>query len=256
MERVTANLPEGRGLQRRASAASLFVTTHWSVVLASRDRDPDRAQAALEHLCRTYWYPLYAHIRRKGRTSTDAEDLVQGFLDRLLRRGGFQVADPGRGRFRSFLLTALNHFLADAADGASALKRGGGQPVLSLDAESAERRYQQEASSESDPEQAYERRWAVALLSAVLHRLEAEAAASGQADRFALLKDALVGERGTQSYAEVGQRLGVSQASVAMTVLRLRRRYRELVREEIARTVSSEDEIEEEIRYLFRVLGG
>jgi RNA polymerase sigma factor (sigma-70 family) len=233
-----------------------FSTTHWSVVLASRDRDPERALAALERLCHTYWYPLYSYVRRQGRPPADAEDLVQGFLEQLLRRQGFQLADPNRGRFRSFLLASLNHFLADVANQAFALKRGAGQAVLSLDAESAEQRYQAEASEEANPEQAYERRWALALLEVVLQRLEAEATASGQADRFALLKGALVGERGPLPYAEAGQRLGISEAAVTMSVQRLRRRYRELVREEIAHTVGSEDEIDEEMRHLFRVLGG
>jgi RNA polymerase sigma-70 factor (ECF subfamily) len=233
-----------------------FATTHWSVVLASRDRDPERALAALERLCRTYWYPLYAYVRRHGHAPADAEDLVQGFFAQLLRRQSFQLADPHRGRFRSFLLASLNHFLADAANRASTLKRGGGQPVLSLDTEAAERHYQREASADADPERLYERRWALALLEVVLQRLEAEVAGIGQADRFAALKGALVGERSPLPYAEVGKRLGLTEAAVKMTVQRLRRRYRELVREEIAHTVSSEDEIDEEMRHLFRVLGG
>jgi RNA polymerase sigma-70 factor (ECF subfamily) len=237
-------------------AAQIFPSTHWSVVLAAHSDDPARARDALEQLCTVYWYPLYAYLRRRGHQPADAEDLVQGFIEHLLERHFFQAANPDKGRFRSYLLASLNHFLADAAARAGRLKRGAGKPFLSLDAMGAERRYALEPSDPSDPEQLFERRWALTLLDTVLQRLEMEAAESGRANLFLQIKGVLLGERSAVPYAELGPQLGLSEAALAMTVLRLRRRYRELVREEIAHTVSSPVEIEEEMRHLFHVLGG
>jgi RNA polymerase sigma factor (sigma-70 family) len=236
--------------------AQIFPSTHWSVVLATHADDPTRARAALEQLCTVYWYPLYAYVRRLGHQPADAEDLVQGFIAHLLGRQFFQVADPDKGRFRSYLLTSLNHFLADAADRAGRLKRGDGKPLLSLDAGVAERRYALEPADAGNPEQLFERRWALTLLDTVLHRLEMEATESGRADLFRQLKGVLLGDRGGVPYAELAPQLGLSEAALTMTVHRLRRRYRELVREEIAHTVSRPVEIDEEMRHLFQVLSG
>lgn len=238
------------------SAAGTFASTHWSVVLAAGQGNDARALAALEVLCRTYWYPLYAFLRRRGQQPADAEDLVQGFLEHVLERKFIQDAHPHKGRFRSYLLASLNHYVADAADRAGRMKRGAGQPHFSLDAVEAERRYALEPVDPADPQSLFERRWALTLLDAVLYRLEAEAAESGRAELFRRVKDALLGDRSGMAYAQLAPQLGMSEAALTMTVQRLRRRYRELVREEIAHTVSSPGEVEEEIRHLFRVLGG
>jgi hypothetical protein len=181
---------------------------------------------------------------------------VQGFIEHLLQRQFFRAADRDKGRFRSYLIASLNHFLADAAARAGRLKRGAGKPLLSLDAVSAERRYALEPVDPGDPEQLFERRWALTLLDTVLQRLEKEAAESGRANLFLQIKGVLLGERSAVPYAELGPQLGLGEAALAVTVLRLRRRFRELVREEIAQTVSRPVEIEEEMRHLFQVLGG
>jgi RNA polymerase sigma-70 factor (ECF subfamily) len=233
-----------------------FATTHWSVVLAARADDPVRARDALEQLCTVYWYPLYAFLRRRGNQPADAEDLVQGFIEHLLECGFFLAADPDKGRFRSYLLTSLNHFLADGAIRAGRLKRGAGKPLLSLDAMAAESRYALEPEDPGTPEQHFERRWALTLLDTVMQRLETEAAESGRAKLFGQIKGVLQGDRRGVHYSELAPRLGISEAALTMTVQRLRRRYRELVREEIAHTVSRPVEIDEEMRHLFQVLGG
>jgi RNA polymerase sigma-70 factor (ECF subfamily) len=242
--------------QAGVGTAARFHTTHWSVVLAAHADDPARARDALEQLCTVYWYPLYAFLRRRGHQPADAEDLVQGFIEHLLERQFFQAANPDKGRFRSYLLTSLNHFLADEADRTGRLKRGAGRLLISLDAVVAERRYALEPADPCDPEQLFERRWALTLLDTVLQRLEAEAAESGRANLFRQIKGVLLGDRSAVPYAELGPQLGLSEAALTMTVHRLRRRYRELVREEIAHTVSSPVEIDEEMRHLFQVLGG
>lgn len=236
--------------------AQVFPSTHWSVVLAAHADNPALARDALEKLCTAYWYPLYAFLRRRGYQPADAEDLVQGFIAHLLERRFFQAADPDKGRFRSYLLASLNHFVADAAERDGRLKRGAGRPVLSLDAVLAERRYDLEPADPNNPEQLFERRWVLTLLDTVLQRLEKEAAESGRADLFRQIKGVLQGDRGGATYAALAPQLGLSEAALTMTVQRLRRRYRELVREAIAHTVSRPVEIDEEMRHLFRVLGG
>jgi RNA polymerase sigma-70 factor (ECF subfamily) len=256
MQRWRRILTDINGMSASAADAARFATTHWSVVLATHADDPARARDALEKLCAVYWYPLYAFLRRRGHQPADAEDLVQGFIAHLLERGFFQAADPDKGRFRSYLLASLNHFVADAADRAGRLKRGAGGPLLSLDAVGAERRYALEPADPCNPEQLFERRWALTLLDTVLQRLETEAAESGRANLFGQIKGVLLGDRGGVPYAELAPQLGLSEAALTMTVHRLRRRYRELVREEIAHTVSRPAEIEEEMRHLFQVLGG
>jgi RNA polymerase sigma-70 factor (ECF subfamily) len=239
-----------------ATPVQVFPSTHWSVVLAAQADSPERARAALEQLCTVYWYPLYAYLRRCGQQPADAEDLVQSFIAHLLQGQFFQVADPDKGRFRSYLLTSLNHFVTDVAERGGRQKRGDGRPLLSLDAVTAERRYAQEPADPHNPEQLFERRWALTLLDTVLHRLEQEATESGRVILFRQLKGVLLGDRGGVPYAELAPQLGLSEAALTMTVHRLRRRYRELIREEIAHTVSGPMEIEEEMHHLFQVLGG
>jgi len=239
-----------------ATPVQVFPSTHWSVVLSTQADNPAQARAALEALCTVYWYPLYAYLRRRSQQPADAEDLVQGFIEHLLERRFFQAADPDKGRFRAYLLASLKHFVAAAATRAGRLKRGDGRPPLSLDVVLAERRYAQEPVDPANPEQFYERRWALTLLETVLRRLETEAADSGRADLFRQVKGVLLGDRGGVTYAELAPQLGLSETALSVTVHRLRRRYRELVREEIAQTVSRPVEIDEEMRHLFQALGG
>jgi RNA polymerase sigma factor (sigma-70 family) len=233
-----------------------FATTHWSVVKAAGAQDlPGRAQA-LEKLCRAYWYPLYAYVRRRGFGPEDAQDLTQEFFTRLLKKNYPGQADPAKGKFRSFLLLTLSHFLADEFDRATARKRGGGQVFISLDQEVAEGRYRRELSAELDPEKLFERRWAQNILEQALSRLRAEFGAENQPEAYAVLKMFEPGEQSTLSYAEAAARLGISESAIKSKIHRLRQRHRELVREEIAQTVSSEAEVDEELRHLLSVLAG
>lgn len=237
-------------------AALNFTTTHWSVVLASAQGDSPQAAVALEQLCRTYWYPLYAFVRRQGSSPHDVEDRLQAFFARFLEKNYLNDVDQSKGRFRSFLLAALKHFLADEWDKAHADKRGGGAQFLSLDSEAAESRYWEEPASDLTPEKLYEERWACVLLEQVMQRLEADLAEAGKGHFFSALKPFLVGESHVVSYAELAVKFGVSEAALKMKTQRMRHRYQRLLREEIAQTVASPAEVEDEIRYLFRVLGG
>jgi len=232
-----------------------FATTHWSVVLASADQDSPQAAAALEQLCRTYWYPLYCYIRRRGYGHEDAQDLTQGFLLRWLESKSFARADAGKGRLRSFLLAGLNHFLSDQWDHASAQKRGGGQPLLSLtDTQTADERYRLEPVDERSPEKLFERRWALTLLDQVMARSEQESREAGKAELFQRLRAFLIAGTGEESYAQVGAELGMSREAVKKAVQRLRHRYYELFREAVAHTVADPAEVEEELRYLCAVI--
>ncbi len=232
---------------------SLFATTHWSDMLAAANEDSAQA-AALEQLCRTYWHPLYSYIRRRGYGHEDAEDLTQSFFARLLRKDLLRHAGPEKGRFGSYLLTCLNHFLADEWEKTRTVKRGGAVRALTLGPEQAGGRYRLETPTEASAETLHERRWALDLLSQVLNQLRAEAVASGRATLFDQLQGCLVGERPEQTYAELGERLGLSETVVKVTVHRLRQRYRELLRQEIAQTVAQPEEIEAELRYMFEVV--
>ncbi len=238
-----------------ATAQPLFATTHWSVVLASAGSDSPQAAAALEKLCRTYWYPLYAYVRRRGYGHEDAQDLTQGFLLRWLESRSFARADASKGRLRSFLLAGLNHFLSDQWDRASAQKRGGGQPTLSLmDTQTADERYRLEPADEPSPERLFERRWALTLLDQVLARSEQEFREAGKAELFQRLRAFLIAGMGEESYAAVGAELGMSREAVKKAVQRMRHRYYQLFREEVAHTVADPAEAEEELRYLCAVI--
>ena len=237
-----------------AVAQPLFATTHWSVVLATADQDPSQAAAALEQLCRTYWYPLYAYVRHRGYSPEDAQDLTQEYFARLLKRNYPAQADRAKGKFRSFLLLTLNHFLSDEHERATTRKRGGGQPTVSLDGLNSEDRYRLEIADELSPEKLFERRWAQTVLDQALARLRAEFVADGKAEHYEILKAFEPGEQKAISYAEAAVRLGVSESAVKSLVHRLRQRHRELVREEIARTVSTAAEVDEELHYLIAVI--
>ncbi|MEW6160090.1 MAG: sigma-70 family RNA polymerase sigma factor [Verrucomicrobiota bacterium] len=232
-----------------------FTTTHWTVILTLRQKQNSPAAAeALENLCRTYWYPLYAYLRRRGLSEHDAQDITQGFLAQLLERGSFHSVSRDRGKFRSFLLASLNYFLADAHDKASAKKRGGCQKVIALDALSAEERYQLEPLDAQDAERLFERRWALTILDEVMRRIRSEFAASGRQNVLSHVEPFLLGEKSHATYAEAAAQLGLTEGAVKMVVLRLRQRFRELFREVIAETVSEPDEVDEELQYLFAVI--
>lgn len=231
-----------------------FATTHWSLVLAAGDFQAPGSRAALGELAEAYWYPLYAFARRRGHDAEDAADLVQGFFARLLETSGLGTANPERGRFRSFLLGAFKHFISNERDRTSALKRGGGALAISLDAASAEARYDLEPADPQNPERIFERRWALAVLDRGLARLRREHRAAGKEASFEELKSFLAGtsERGT--VGEAAARLGMSDGAARVAVHRLRRRFGELLRTEIAATVASSEQIEDELRFLLAAL--
>ena len=243
------------GVEPSAKVPGLFATTHWSVVLAAGQQDSPQAAEALETLCRTYWYPLYAYIRRRGYSPADAQDLAQDFFAQLLRKNYPARADPAKGRFRNFLLHALNQFLADVRERALARKRGGGQVIISLD-EAVEDRYRLEVADGVTPEKLFERRWAETLLDRALGRLRDEFVADGKAATYEVLKTFEPGDQSPLSYGEAANRLGVSESAVKSMIHRLRQRHRELVREEIAHTVPTGADINAELRYLVSVLRG
>jgi RNA polymerase sigma-70 factor (ECF subfamily) len=236
------------------SARCEFAATRWTVVLqAVRGTQTPLAAAAMAELCRIYWYPLYAFIRRRGHAAPDAEDLTQGFFARVLDKRFLAGADREKGRFRTFLLTAVKRFLAKEREAARAQKRGGGRQVAHLDGLDPEARYRLEPADTLSPERLFERQWALAVLDQVLARLQADMAAEGKALLFDALKNHLASGR-RESYATTAVRLGMSEGAVKVAVHRLRRRYRELLQEEIRHTVASPEEIEDEIRYLFTCL--
>ena len=235
-------------------AGQVFATTHWSVVLAAKRSDGLLADAALEKLCRIYWPPLYAYIRREGYGAQDAQDLTQEFLSRFIQREWLGHLRDQRGKFRSFLLTFLKHFLSDERDKAGAQKRGGGKTLVSLNDTLAEERYLDEPANGLTPDQIFDRRWAQTVMERALGRLREEYEARGKAALFEQLKDIQPGEHGESSYAEIGARLGLAEGTIASALHRLRQRHREILREEIGQTVAGPEEIDEEIRNLLAIL--
>jgi len=231
------------------------VTTQWSAVLAAGRTDTTHSQVALEQLCRNYWPPLFAYVRRLGHSPEDAQDLTQEFFARFLEQRAMAKADPGRGRFRSFLLASFKHFLAHEWEKARAQKRGGRAQTISLDLDTAETACVQPAAPDDTPDRAYDRQWAFALLDLVLRRLRQEYADCGRDDLFLALKETLSGGRPEIPYRDLGAQLALSEGAVKVAAHRLRQRYRELLREEIAQTVSGPGEVEEELRQLFLALG-
>ena len=225
-----------------------FVPTRWTVVLAAGHAESPHARRALEELCQAYWYPLYAYVRRRGYGAHEAEDLTQDFFARLLAKNYLADVEREKGKFRSFLLASLKHFLANEWDRAHAQKRGGVQTILSLDAET---RYRAEPADELTADKLLDRQWALALLDQVLTRLEVET----DAKQFATLKRFLTADKDKIPYSEAAGKLGTSEGAVKVAVHRLRKRYRLLLREEIAHTVASPAEIDEEIRHLFAAFG-
>jgi len=230
-----------------------FATTHWNVVLAAKAEGGPHATAALEKLCCDYWPPLYAFIRREGHSAADAQDLTQAFFGRLLERAFLDHLHHQRGKFRSFLLIFLKHFLADQRDRAAALKRGGGQAFISLDEFATEAELGLAAADALTPDQAFERRWASTVFERAVRRLRSEYTAAGKADLFEVLKDLPAGAHGADSYRELGARLGLTEGGVKSAVHRLRRRHAMILRDEIAQTVARPEEINEEIQNLLAV---
>ena len=237
-----------------SSRRPAFVTTHWSVVVTAGRSDTPRAQAAIEKLCQTYWYPLYAFVRRRGHSVEDAQDSTQEFFARLLEHHWVARADRSKGRFRSFLLMAMKRFLANEWAKAKTLKRGGRVRLVPLQLDTAETLYSQELADTRTPEQVYEKQWALALLQLVLKQMRADYVRGGSAKLFATLEPCLVGDREQQPYVALAAKLGMTEAAVKMAVCRLRERYRECLRDEISHTVVSPAEVEEELRHLFRVM--
>ncbi|NBP25145.1 MAG: sigma-70 family RNA polymerase sigma factor [Proteobacteria bacterium] len=240
----------------RSSDRHEFVTTLWSRVQhAGHPTDAEGSQA-LASLCQDYWYPLYAHIRRRGHGPEEAQDLTQAFFERLLEKRWLNSADPARGRFRTFLLTALNHFLSNEWDKSQAMKRGGGLQMVSLDTESAETQFQREPECRVTPETEFDRSWALALLDRVLQQLRDDYTAAGKERVFEILKETLETDGSQAPGALLAQQLHLSEGAVRVAVHRLRQRYRELLRREILRTVGATDEVDGELRELFAALGG
>jgi DNA-directed RNA polymerase specialized sigma24 family protein len=231
--------------------AAAFATTHWSVVLCAAQTTSPVAKEAMEVLCRTYWYPLYAHVRRRGYDAQEAQDLTQEFFVRILTSPYLAHADRARGRFRSYLLVALNHFLTDEWRRGQATKRGGGQRLISLDAGTAETRYALEPASDLTPERIYERAWALTLLDQAMAGLKEECLANGKGLQFEQLESFLTNEATQNDCAAVATQLGMTAGAVAVAIHRLRQRYRELVREAVTHVVASPAEVEDEIRWLF-----
>lgn len=238
------------------SADAAFATTHWSVVLEAGQSNSPQAAQALEWLCRIYWYPLYVYVRRQGKGPEDTQDLVQEFFARFLARKYLQRADPERGRFRSFLLTSLKHFLNDEWEKLRTQKRGGGQRVISWDGIDPEEGYRHEPADELTPDRIYEKRWAGILLDNVLGRLRVEYQKAGRIPEFNQLKTFVWGDGNPGTYAEVAARLRTKESALKVAVHRLRKRFREQIRLEVERTVSSPEEVDDEMRYLRSLLSG
>lgn len=228
----------------------VFATTHWSVVTSAGDAFTEQATIALERLCQTYWSPLYAYVRRWGRDADSARDLTQSFFAQLIEKRRLTHADRERGRFRTFLLGAMENFLRNEHDRARALKRGGGCEVISLEQQEAEERVLYAAPESLTPERLFEKRWASRLIEVVLERLRTEYVAGGQADLFDRLEPHLWGDATSVPYAQLADELNLSLSALKSTTHRLRQRCRELLREEIAHTVATVADIDAEIRHL------
>ncbi|MDB6058113.1 MAG: hypothetical protein JWO95_1957 [Verrucomicrobiales bacterium] len=224
------------------------------MVLSARDPHSSQSSEALETLCRNYWYPLYAYVRRQGRNPHDAEDLTQAFFARLLERNYLADVDQAKGKFRSFLVAALKHFLANEWDHANAQKRGGGKTVISIDVDAAENAYRFEPADSVSADKIFERRWAMTLLDRTLQRLASEYESEGKIQLYEELKSTITGDQAGTAYATIAKRLGSSEGAIKVAAHRLRQRYREVLRSEIAETVNTREEVEEELRHLFSAL--
>jgi RNA polymerase sigma-70 factor (ECF subfamily) len=234
-----------------SAPGDIFATTHWTVVLAAGKRHTPQSDLALEELCRTYWFPLYAYARRRGHNKEDAEDSVQAFFARFLAKNYLASLGAERGRFRAFLLASLKHFLINEWKKSQRLKRGGGEKNLSLDWQTADTKFQVAATNEPSPDKAFDREWALALLCKVIGRLQKECEADGKAKLFEQLKIFLTAGKGALSHAAAAKSLGMDETAVRVAVHRLRKRYRLLLRDEISQTLTDAADVDEEMRALF-----
>lgn len=248
---MVASDPKG---DQAVRTSAQFTTTQWSVVLAAADSSSPEVDQALERLCQTYWYPLYAFVRLNGHSPEEAADLTQAFFERFLKKRQVKVVAREKGRFRSFLLTVLRRFLCDDFHRATAAKRGGGVPVISLDADEAEAQLDQAFAFCQAPELMFDRAWAETVVQTCVERLRAQYEAEGKGSVFRELRRYLSRPADRSAYQGPAQRLGMSADAVSVAVMRLRRRYRELVRAEVAHTVATPAEIDDEMRYLVDVL--
>ena len=236
--------------------AGQFETTLWTVVLQAGSTETTQSRSALEHLCRAYWHPLYCYVRRRGHAAPDAQDLVQGFFLDLIESNPFPKLSPDQGRFRAFLLAAMNYFLSGDYDRRNAAKRGGGIAPLSLDEPTAEQRYLQAPASVLSPEREFDRRWALAVLEHALNALAAEQTAAGKQKLFEKLQPFLTDATGRSDYTRVAAELGMAANAVAVAVHRLRERYHQLVRAHVAGTVGASGDVEAEMRELLQAIRG
>ena len=238
------------------AADAQFHTTHWSLVVAAAGRGGEPASVALSELCQAYWYPLYAFLRRRGHTADDAADLTQAFFAVLLEKGYLADADPERGRFRSFLLTAISRFASKERDRAHAQKRGGDTTTLSIDFHEGERRYQREPADHWTPERIFERRWALTLLDRTLARLRQDHEAAGKLALFEALKGFLTADSSPSPLRQIAEQLSTTEGAMKVAVHRLRQKYRELLRAEIAQTIGVADDVDDELGVLLAALRG
>jgi RNA polymerase sigma factor (sigma-70 family) len=237
--------------ETNTAPCDVFATTHWTVVLAAGKRRTAQSEHALEQLCQTYWFPLYAYVRRHSRSREDAEDLTQAFFARLLEKNYLGDVSAEKGRFRAFLLASLKHFLSNERDKIRAQKRGGNATHLSLDWKTADTQFQIASTSEPSPDKAFDREWAVALLERVIQRLQAESEAEGRGKQFATLKVFLTAGKGALPYSAAADALGINEAAARSAAHRLRKRYRQLLRDEISQTLADPAQVDEEMRALF-----
>jgi RNA polymerase sigma-70 factor (ECF subfamily) len=236
------------------AARDQFTTTRWTLVLAAKNRHDAAGSSAFARLCERYYAPLYSYLRRRGQTPEDSQDLTQAFITHLIEKDVLRHADPARGRFRAFLLTSLKNFAANEHARATAAKRGSGGRVVSLDLEAAERRYRHEPRDDLTPEHLYDRRWALAVLERALVLLRAEFRAAGREAFFDAVQWTLTGDAEAVSYREIADRFCMTENALKVTVHRVRRRYRELLRAEVEETVDSEHQVEDELQYLMAAL--
>jgi RNA polymerase sigma factor (sigma-70 family) len=237
--------------QPSSAPGDIFATTHWTVVLAAGQRHTPQSDHALEQLCRTYWFPLYAYVRRRGHNRQDAEDSVQAFFARFLAKNYLAGLNAERGRFRAFLLASLKHFLINEWKKSQRLKRGGGEKNLSLDWQTADAKFQVAATNEPSPDKAFDREWALALLAKVIDALQKECEADGKAKLFEQLKIFLMAGKAESAQSETAKILGMEEGAVRVAIHRLRKRYRQLLRDEIAQTLTDPAQVDEEMRALF-----
>lgn len=234
----------------------IFVTTRWTVVLSAGRKSSPQSDRALDELCQTYWYPLYAYVRRQGRTKEDAEDLVQAFFEKFLAKNYLERLSAARGKFRAFLLASVKHFLANEWDKSQRQKRGGGVTHLSLDWQQADERFHLDPPDPSSPDKAFDREWALALLERVIAQLSAECVTDGKGPLFEQVKGLLMMEASVIPYAQASEALGLEEGAVRVAVHRLRKRYRALLRDEIAQTLDNPAQVADELRSLQAALAG